>query len=87
MRSEHIMASEMGDDFLAQVSPEPTSGCWLWTGQTDRDGYARLSGHLAYRPMCRMCHKCLCNLTFWERIEHQRECVRKRRARSKEVKR
>lgn len=25
---------------LAQVSPEPNTGCWLWTGQVDQQGYA-----------------------------------------------
>lgn len=26
----------------AMVSPEPTSGCWLWTGTTDRAGYGQV---------------------------------------------
>jgi hypothetical protein len=25
--------------FMAKVSPEPTSGCWLWTGALGMDGY------------------------------------------------
>jgi len=25
--------------FVAFVSPEPNTGCWLWTGKVDRDGY------------------------------------------------
>jgi hypothetical protein len=25
------------------VSPEPNSGCWLWTGAGDRDGYGNFS--------------------------------------------
>ncbi len=28
--------------FLAKCSPEPTTGCWLWTGLTDKDGYGRI---------------------------------------------
>lgn len=26
-----------------QVIPEPNSGCWLWMGSVDRDGYGRIS--------------------------------------------
>lgn len=36
--------------FLARVVPEPTSGCWLWDGPLDPDGY----GHLAYGARGRM---------------------------------
>ncbi|HUK66827.1 MAG TPA: HNH endonuclease [Anaeromyxobacteraceae bacterium] len=25
--------------FLDAVSPEPNTGCWLWTGKVDRSGY------------------------------------------------
>ena len=25
--------------FWTKVEPEPNSGCWLWTGYTNRDGY------------------------------------------------
>lgn len=28
--------------FLSKVSPEPNSGCWLWTGCTEEKGYAVL---------------------------------------------
>lgn len=27
------------DRFFAKVSPEPNSGCWLWTGTLTSDGY------------------------------------------------
>lgn len=27
--------------FIAKVSPEPTSGCWLWTGATNGFGYGK----------------------------------------------
>jgi hypothetical protein len=30
------------DSFWDRVSPEPNSGCWLWTGVTSWSGYARL---------------------------------------------
>ena len=31
------------DRFMKFVSPEPMSGCWLWTGNVDRGGYARFN--------------------------------------------
>lgn len=30
------------DRFLAKVSPEPNTGCWLWTGSVSSKGYARI---------------------------------------------
>lgn len=41
MKSEPILAR-----FLKFVSPEPTSGCWLWTGCANKLGYGafRMSG-------------------------------------------
>ncbi len=36
--------------FMAHVSPEPNTGCWLWTGAVDRQGYGRfLVGRSAQR--------------------------------------
>jgi HNH endonuclease len=32
----------IADRFWRYVSPEPNSGCWLWTTQHDKDGYGRL---------------------------------------------
>lgn len=29
---------------LSKVEKVPFSGCWLWTGAVDRDGYGRMSG-------------------------------------------
>jgi hypothetical protein len=29
--------------FWSKVSPEPMSGCWLWTGGTSANGYGRFS--------------------------------------------
>jgi hypothetical protein len=31
----------MIDRFLEKVSPEPNTGCWIWTASTRRDGYGR----------------------------------------------
>jgi hypothetical protein len=34
--------SALRDRFMAKVSPEPNSGCWLWTAHTGTGGYGRL---------------------------------------------
>ena len=31
------------DMFMAHVSPEPNTGCWLWMGYVNRGGYGRLN--------------------------------------------
>src|SRR5688572_8849275 len=28
--------------FMERVYPEPNTGCWFWTGRTNRDGYGQL---------------------------------------------
>lgn len=58
---------------LARISPEPNSGCWLWTGDAARKGYGRIkvngryigAHRVAYQvfvgaiPEDRLiCHKC-----------------------------
>jgi hypothetical protein len=30
------------ESLLAMASPEPMSGCWLWTGSSDSNGYPRI---------------------------------------------
>lgn len=30
-------------NFEAMISPEPNSGCWLWLGYTNRDGYGKFN--------------------------------------------
>lgn len=37
--------------FCARIEPEPTSGCWLWTGRTNNYGYglAQYGGRSARR--------------------------------------
>lgn len=55
--------------FLSRTIPEPNSGCLLWTGRTDRDGYGSLGSRHAHRiswelnvgPIpagMEVCHKC-----------------------------
>ncbi len=60
--------------FDAKYIPEPNSGCWLWDGAMDADGYGRISAHgkssaLAHRVSYELhlgpvpegmciCHKC-----------------------------
>lgn len=31
--------------FMAKISPEPMSGCWLWAGHCGRAGYGRFGFH------------------------------------------
>lgn len=35
--------------FWDKVSPEPNSGCWLWTGGADSNGYGRFGIPKAYK--------------------------------------
>lgn len=32
----------LAERFIAFISPEPNSGCWLWTGAASRCGYGRV---------------------------------------------
>lgn len=36
-------------ELWAQVIPEPNSGCWLWEGVTDGDGYGKYKNKGAHR--------------------------------------
>lgn len=31
------------DRFMSKVSPEPNTGCWLWTAGVDKDGYGKFA--------------------------------------------
>jgi hypothetical protein len=60
--------------FLSHVSPEPNSGCWLWTAAHWKNGYGRFAKttdqsvpahRMAYQLFCAeipkgqcVCHKC-----------------------------
>ena len=35
------MATPIIERFMKFVSPEPNSGCWLWTGSISEDGYGK----------------------------------------------
>lgn len=36
------------DRFWNYVVPEPNSGCWLWTGNLEKDGYAKFFANKQY---------------------------------------
>jgi hypothetical protein len=42
-----ILNAQIMERFAAKVSPEPNTGCWLWTGYSDKHGYGVFS--LAHR--------------------------------------
>ena len=42
-------AQPLVERFFDRISPEPISGCWLWTGPCDLDGYGRMDNTLAHR--------------------------------------
>ena len=64
----------MTDRFLSHVSPEPNSGCWIWTAAHWRTGYGRFAKthdesvcahRMSYQLFCAeipegkcVCHKC-----------------------------
>lgn len=49
--ADHVEPS-LKDRFIGMVSPEPNSGCWLWTGMLTPQGYSRMKmrnkGRFAY---------------------------------------
>lgn len=40
-------------DAIKFVSPEPNTGCWVWTGSADPRGY----GHVMIKRKCNMAHR------------------------------
>lgn len=39
----------LAERFWGKVTPEPNTGCWLWTASHDRDGYGRIK--ISGRPV------------------------------------
>ena len=46
--------------FMSYVSPEPNSGCWLWTGSTARHGYGAFWLDGSLRPAHRAARMLFC---------------------------
>ena len=63
------------DRLMLNISPEPNTGCWLWMGATDNNGYGAITVDRRTRRThavsyeCRTCHN-----------EHQRVYVRRKRS-------
>ena len=38
------MRGTLRERFLDKISPEPNSGCWLWTASLDTKGYGKIGG-------------------------------------------
>jgi hypothetical protein len=46
----NFLDESMPVDFWTRCTPEPNSGCWLWTGAVDRHGYGKFRARwLAHR--------------------------------------
>lgn len=50
----------LADRFLEKVSPEPTTGCWLWLGCIGRTGY----GKVGVEGACKSAHRVSWLLAF-----------------------
>jgi len=45
--------TDLPAELAALVHVDPVTGCWLWRGPVDRDGYGRYRGELAHRVIYR----------------------------------
>lgn len=45
------MKMPMRDKILKFAMPEPNSGCWLWTGCLDKNGYGKVSSGIRSKPV------------------------------------
>ncbi len=43
MANNQFTYKTLEDQVFSRVSPEPNSGCWLWTGSLNDDGYGQMS--------------------------------------------
>jgi hypothetical protein len=51
------LPSDLEERFMARVSPEPNTGCWLWTGGVQRRGYGAVAvSHGDVRPAHRVAY-------------------------------
>lgn len=41
--------ADLPPEISARIVVHPVSGCWVWTGRTDRDGYGRYRGEGVHR--------------------------------------
>lgn len=41
MKASIITGQELHDKFMSYVYPEPNTGCWLWAGGKNDDGYGK----------------------------------------------
>ena len=41
--------SDLPPDVAERITVDPVTGCWLWRGATDKDGYGKCRGQLAHR--------------------------------------
>lgn len=46
--------ADLPGHLAAQIAIDPVSGCWVWTGSTDKDGYGRYSGEGVHRLVYRL---------------------------------
>lgn len=43
MTTDTTLARRLGESLRRMSIPEPNSGCWLWTGYCNKDGYGRIT--------------------------------------------
>lgn len=48
--------------FLRHISPEPNSGCWIWTSCLDKDGYALGARNKNCKPRTVRAHRAIYKL-------------------------
>ena len=59
MARPHFTEKQIRAAFFEKVSPEPNSGCWLWTGAADTRGYGKIGIHGRTRAAHRVAYEWL----------------------------
>lgn len=59
------------ESFYAQAIPEPNSGCWLWTGPVNGDGYGKVFYHGKQYKTHRLSLKLHCGLAKGDHALHR----------------